>query len=91
MKAFKFLSSSLVIGSFAAALIVFPFAASAEGGAERLEALHGDRGVHRKNLVSHPVISVDKAVDHSITKDGSEPVKKFRKARKAPYPKARGR
>ncbi|PCC97907.1 hypothetical protein [Halopseudomonas pelagia] len=91
MKVFKYLSSSLVIGSFAAVLIGFPLAANAEGGAERLKALHGERSVHRKNLVSQPAIYVDKAVDHSITKDGSDNIRKFRKARKAPYPKARGR
>ncbi|WP_394243775.1 hypothetical protein [Halopseudomonas laoshanensis] len=91
MKAFKYVSSGLVIGSFAAALIGFPLGANAEGGAERLQALHGDRSVHRKNMVSHPAISVGKAVNHSITKDGSEHFRKFRKARKAPYPKPRGR
>lgn len=91
MKAFKYLSSSLVIGSVAAALIGFSLAANAEGGAERLQALHGERSVHRKNLVSRPAIAVEKAVDHSITKDGSDNIRKPRKVRKAPYPKARGR
>ncbi|MFT6464102.1 hypothetical protein [Halopseudomonas sp.] len=91
MKVFKYLSSGLVIGGFAAALIGFPLAANAEGGAERLRALHGNDSAQNQRAVFQPAISVDNAVGHSITKDGSEPIWKFRKARKAPYPKARGR
>tara|TARA_R110002051_G_C8768549_1_gene502951 strand:+ start:5115 stop:5321 length:207 start_codon:yes stop_codon:yes gene_type:complete len=66
-------------------------AANAEGGAERLKALHADRDVQSNNAVSQPPVSVKKEVNKTTVKGGPEQARKFHKPHNGTLFKARGR